>query len=182
MATCQKSERAAQELADAHIPLSQKIAARLHRWYSWVPMDDLYSYAYLGVALAARTYRDDLGVPFANFAARKAMYLAIDEMRKDGVLRRRRETPGPQVGQMTPDMPEPVGPDDHAKLEVRDLCRTLLSKLRDQDRQLLMMYYADHMTFKEVAKVFEISESAVCLRHKALLNKLRKMAASPAIA
>ena len=38
------------------------------------------------------------------------------------------------------------------------------------------MYYSKHMTFREIAQVFEISESSVCLRHKALIRRLRRLA------
>ena len=77
-------------LAAEHVSLASGIAARLHRLYSWVAIEDLHSYAYLGLALAAKAYQDDRGVPFPQFAWRKGMFLAIDEMRKDGVLSRRR--------------------------------------------------------------------------------------------
>jgi RNA polymerase sigma factor (sigma-70 family) len=128
------------------------------------------------MALAAKSYESDRGVPFVNFVSRKGMYMAIDEMRKDGVLRRRRNTPGPKMTALTPELPDPHGERGHSKLETYDLVGALMSRLRDQDRQLLMMYYADDLTFREIAKVFNISESAVCLRHKALMQKLQKMA------
>ena len=80
-----------------------RIAARLHRWYEWVPVNDLESYAYLGLAMAAKIYQPDRGVPFENFASRKAMYLAIDEMRKDGVLKRRGAAPAPSMGMLNPE-------------------------------------------------------------------------------
>ncbi len=163
-------------LAVEHLPLANRIASRLHRWYSWVALDDLRSYAYLGLALAERSYESDRGVPFVQFAWRKGMFLAIDEMRKDGVLSRRRAKPGPTFTALTPELPDPVACGRQEEMERRDLCSTLLRKLRKQDRQLLSMYYADQLTFREIAKVFEISESAVCLRHKALLKRLRKLA------
>ncbi|MHC4563058.1 MAG: sigma-70 family RNA polymerase sigma factor [Planctomycetota bacterium] len=158
-----------------HVPLANRIAGRLQRTYSWVGLDDLRSYAYLGMALAAKAYESDRGVPFEQFAWRKGMFLAIDEMRKDGVLSRKRTTPGPSFTALTPEVPDPAANRNQLAVERRDLCRTLLTKLRTQDRHLLMMYYADQLTFKEIAKVFDISESAVCLRHKALLGRLRKL-------
>jgi len=169
-------------LAAEHVSLADGIAARLHRLYSWVAMDDLKSYGFLGLALAAKIYEPSRGVPFPQFAWRKGMFLAIDEMRKDGVLSRRRTTPAPTFGTLTPDIPDPVGRAGHRMVDRNDLCRTLLSKLRGQDRQLLMMYYSDEMTFKEIARVFDISESAICLRHKALMQRLRRLGNTAAIA
>ena len=166
---------AAGEWARKSLAMANRIALRLHRSYGWVGMDDLGSYAYLGLVKAARIYEAGRGVPFEVFAFRKAMYLAIDEMRKDGVLKRRRTAPGPSVGVLPPDIPDPSGPKALASLERRDICTTLLGKLRRKDRQLLLMYYADQMTFKQIAEVFDISESAVCLRHKALIERLRRL-------
>lgn len=163
-------------LAVDNLPLANRIASRLHRWYSWVAIEDLRSYAYLGLALAEQNYESDRGVPFTQFAWRKGMFLAIDEMRKDGVLSRRRATLGPTFSTLTTELPDPAARDRQDAMERRDLCVSLLRKLRQQDRHLLTMYYADQFTFKEIAKVFRISESAVCLRHKALIKRLRKLA------
>jgi RNA polymerase sigma factor (sigma-70 family) len=177
MVATKEQDRVASELVGEHITLAQGIASRLHRWYNWVAMEDLTSYAYLGLTLAARTFESDRGIPFANFASRKGMYLAIDEMRKDGVLRRRRTKALPTMTPLTPEIPDPSGDQGYQRLERRDICENLLKRLRQDDRHLLVMYYGQELTFKEIAKVFEISESAVCLRHKALIKKLRKMAA-----
>ena len=65
---------------------------------------------------------------------------------------------------------------------MREPCTVLLTGLGDSDRRLMLMYYADGMTFREVAEVFGVSESAVCLRHKAILGRLRKIAASRGLA
>ena len=90
--TVTMSETTTELAARDHMPIAERIASRLHHWYGWVDMDDLRSYAYLGLALAAKKYRADRGVPFGIFACRKGTFIAIDEMRKDGVLRRRQAT------------------------------------------------------------------------------------------
>ncbi|MDP7289053.1 MAG: sigma-70 family RNA polymerase sigma factor [Phycisphaerae bacterium] len=178
----QQAAVAAEKLARKSLSMVGLIASRLHRWYGWVGMDDLGSYAYLGLVKAARVYQSDRGVPFEKFAFRKAMYAAIDEMRKDGVLKRRRATPGPSVVMLTPDIPDPSAAKSMANVERRDMCETLLGRLGRKDRQLLLMYYAEHMTFKQIAEVFDISESAVCLRHKALIERLRRLSRMASVA
>jgi len=182
MSSEDKANNDYKSLAAEHTSLAGGIAARLHRLYSWVPMEDLHSYAYLGMALAAKIYDPERGVPFPQFAWRKGMFMAIDEMRKDGVLSRRRPTPLPTFAPLSPDITDPAAAKNEATIDRRDMCKALLSKLRTQDRHLLMMYYSDEMTFKEIAKVFDISESAVCLRHKALMQRLRRLGNSRAIA
>ncbi len=177
-------------LCDRHIAMSSQIAARLNRRYTWVETEDLQSYAYLGLAMAARRYNPDHGVPFDRYAFQKGTYLAIDEMRKDGVLRRRnaKQLPmklsisGCDDGEHDCDIPVADNDSDKglSRIEARDICASLLNKLDSRDRQLLIMYYTDEMKFKEIAEVFGVSESAICLRHKALMTKLRRLAGSAA--
>lgn len=176
MSSKEKTEGSRASLAADHIALARGIASRLHRSYTWIALDDLRGYAYLGLALAAQAYKADRGVPFDCFASRKGMFLAIDEMRKDGVVRRRRAKMPVTIEPMVGDVPDPRGDGGRDAMETRDLCTVLLDKLHADDRRLLMLYYADSLTFRQIARVFGISESAVCLRHKMLLNKLRTLA------
>lgn len=176
-------------VVEDHMPLARQISARLKRRYTWVPMDDLYSYSLLGLTMSARAFDPSRGVPFPNYASQKGMFWAIDQMRKDGVLRRRSSANMPRVlpfseaashsgadETWTPDIEDKHAKKEQLLLESRDLCRALLKHLRTQDRQLLVMYYSEHMTFREISKVFKISESSVCLRHKTLLGRLRRIA------
>ena len=172
---------AVEELTKRSLKMIGPIASRLHRSYGWVGMDDLGGYAYLGLAKAARVYQVDRGVPFERFAFRKAVYAAIDEMRKDGVLKRRRTTPRPSVVALDTEIADPSGAQGLARVERRDTCESLLGRLSAKNRQLLMLYYAEQMTFKQIADVFDISESAVCLRHKTLIERLRRLSRSASI-
>lgn len=174
MAVLKTQQTAAEELARESLDMVAPIASYLHRRYGWVAQDDLGSYAYLGLVKAAQVYRPERGVPFEKFAFRKAAFAAVDEMRKDGVLKRNRDKPRPSTVELSQDMPDPSGSDGLERVERKDMCRTLLGGLNKTDRQLLLMYYADQMTFKEIGKVFDISESAVCLRHKAIIERLGK--------
>jgi RNA polymerase sigma factor (sigma-70 family) len=180
------AKASAVQLIDNHLPIARQISARLKRRYTWVNMEDLYSYSLLGLTMAANAYDPTRGVPFPNFASQKAMFWAIDEMRKDSILKRRgaKKTPrmismhdtNPDTDQGTFEIADEGAGEAKEKLEAKDLCSALLGQLRMQDRELLIMYYSQQLTFKEIAKVFSISESSVCLRHKALIQKLRKMA------
>jgi RNA polymerase sigma factor (sigma-70 family) len=167
--------------------LSQQIARSLKRSYPWVEMDDLEGYAFLGVALAARCYHAELGVPFRNYAGRKGMYLAVDEMRHARILRHASagksprfvglnavDTDGVSIGAL-----EAASPDtdrDMARLEAKDTLAFLMGQLVPRDRRLLLMHYADGLNFREVGVVMGLSESGVCLRHKSVLAKLRHLA------
>jgi RNA polymerase sigma factor (sigma-70 family) len=162
-------------LAREHISLATQIAYRLSRRYAWVGLDDLHSYAYIGLSLAAKSYDPSRGLSFARFACSKAMFLAIDEMRKNGVLRRADASQRRQeTAAVILEMPDPQAKHDRELLEAREFCAELVRKLDRKDRQLLSMVYVEKMTYREIAKVYHITESAVCLRHKALLGRLRQ--------
>jgi RNA polymerase sigma factor (sigma-70 family) len=172
-------------LVSDHLPLARQISARMKRRYTWVALDDLYSYALLGLTMAANAFDSSRSVPFASYAFRKATFWAIDEMRKDGVLRRRTSKASPRMlplGEIPgSDDPQPGElPDDrsgqaHTMIEARDLCAVLFGQLPTCDRRLLLLYYSEQLTFKEIAAAMDLSESSVCLRHKALIVKLRRL-------
>lgn len=171
---------------DANWPLSMLVARRLKRRYPWVELDDLLGYAALGLAGAAEQYQPGRGIDFRQYVILKASYLAVDEMRRTQVLRRRGR-PGGKVpvslGRSFGEdgaSQEPHDPTAEAamrQLEARDFCAAVLRRLRGQERRLLMMYYFDKLTFREIADVLKISECAVCLRHKSILARIRRYVA-----
>lgn len=164
------------DLTDQHLEIAGKVASRLMRRYRWLPREDIKSYAYLGLAQAAQKYDDSRGVPFVCYALTKATFLAVDQMRKDGMLTRKDRPKGDQDAvSLSVELPDPGARKAHDRVIARDLLTSLIKKVPDRDRKLIMMYYTEHMTMKEIGQVFGISESAVCLRHKALMNKLRRM-------
>ncbi|MBS3735167.1 MAG: sigma-70 family RNA polymerase sigma factor [Phycisphaerae bacterium] len=185
-------ELAPTEVADAsqQVALGRRIARRLKRRYGWIDREELYSYALWGVVQAKERFDPDRGVAFEPFASRKGMYLAIDEMRKDGLLRRANSNAPLEIHTSAMDssdetadageLPDPTAEGAQKRFEAREACRSLLGRLPAEDRRLLMLYYSESMTFAEIAEVFEISESAVCLRHKAVLHRLRRLAGSAA--
>jgi RNA polymerase sigma factor (sigma-70 family) len=164
-----------EDMAREVVSMVTPIASNLHKRYGWVDRDDLGSYAYLGLVKAARVYQESRGVPFVKFAFSKGMFAAIDEMRKDGILKRHQTAPRPTVVALNEEIPDPRGENGLEKVERRDMCKTLMGGLSQKDRQVLMMYYAEHMTFKEMGEAFGVSESSMCLRHKLIIGRMRKM-------
>jgi len=175
MSSAEGQKRAA-ELANGSLALVGRIANRLRRWYSWLEKDDLRSYAYLGLALAARRYDSRRAVPFANFAFRKALFLAIDQMRKDRLVTRSDSRAVGPTEPLPAETPDPRWRQPQDRMELRDFCNAMLARLPAPQRRLLIMYYGQQMTFREIGQVFGISEAAVCLRHKAAIQKLRRIA------
>ena len=193
--TTKQAARQIPQVVEEHLEIAKQISARLKRRYTWVPMEDLYSYALLGLTMSANAYDDSRGVPFPNFASQKGMFWAIDEMRKDGILRRRSSSNMPRVlsfseavgssvcdENWSPDVEDTGAHQSQDMLETRDFCIELLKQLTAHERDLIVLYYKKQMTFRKIAKVFKISESSVCLMHKALIQKLRRLAVSMKVA
>jgi RNA polymerase sigma factor (sigma-70 family) len=155
--------------------LLRQVTGRLARSYSWIGSDELESYAWIGLIKAARSFDANRSRSFGAYAAVKGVYHAVDEMRRDGLLRR----PGEQRKDPEPlcmDVPDPRAGRALAGLARKDLTEALLAQLEPQDRALLMMYYGKGMNFREIAQVRQVTESAVCIRHGQIIRRLRHKA------
>ena len=60
------------------------------------------------------------------------------------------------------------------KEELTKMISEALELLTDKERQVVMMYYYDEMTLKEISLVLEVSESRVSQLHTKSLVKLKK--------
>ncbi|MDP6633266.1 MAG: sigma-70 family RNA polymerase sigma factor [Phycisphaerae bacterium] len=175
-------------LIEQNLHIARSVAFRLKQRFPWVDMDDIRSYSQWGLTRAASLYSPAMGTPFVRFATQKAFYLGIDAMREDKVVRRspkaQAQTLGSSAGRKSISANLPLlarVADERAGnavrlLELREELASLLGRLRDKDRQLMLLYYSSGMTFKEIAMVFGRSESAICLRHGVLIAKLRRFA------
>ena len=165
--------------------MARRIAWRLKRLFAWVEWDELYSYALMGLTLAARAYEPGRSASFGQFAAKKALFLAIDEMRRARIVRRSGQKRLPVAlsgcvsladSQRQFDPPSKSAEQDMRRLEARDLVAPLMARLRVGQRQLLLMRYVDGMTFREIAEVRNVSVTTVYLHHRAILRGLRRSA------
>ena len=171
-------------IVEEHLPVARSLAARLKRRYRWLDVDELYSYALWGLIAAVQSYQARRGTPLAWFLPRKAMFLAIDQMRKDRLVFRiqakDKSSPYRQRARGGEDMPMCDVPDarwaqGEQDLETRDLVQNMFRHIAPKDQRLLMLYYADGLTFVEIARVYDTCESTICLRHKRLLHRLRSL-------
>lgn len=173
----------ARRLVEEHLPMARTITKRLGRRFYWVPKDDLYSYSLSGLTLAARAYQPERGLSFERFAATKATFLAVDAMRMENVIwrrgggKRRRPVCVSQLSCEQQDQAaDPVEERSDTPAELlakKDLLAGALGGLKERDRQLLLLRYSDGLTLKEIGQIQHLSESAICLRHKALIAHLR---------
>jgi RNA polymerase sigma factor for flagellar operon FliA len=56
-----------------------------------------------------------------------------------------------------------------------DNIKAALSQLSEREIQIISFYYYEGLTFKEIAKVLEVTESRICQMHGKMMVKLRAM-------
>ncbi len=171
-----------------HYTVVRQIAGKLRSRYPWVSGDEISGYALLGFTMASSSFDSGRGVPFSSYAYHKGTYLAIDEMRRDRVVHRVRSGSPPKFysisasldgeTRLVNQLPDERGNEDLQQVDHRDTLEFLLRRLNERDRKLLMMYYADELTFREIGEAFGVTESCVNLRHKGILTRLRRAALS----
>jgi hypothetical protein len=170
-------------LAARPLPRVLSIVRCLKNRYTWADMKRLPGTTIPGPVLAARTNNPDLGVSFAGLAGGKAMFLAIDRMPRDRGGSRASRRRWPIVSTGGRDGAEGKGPafgtvgrrSDGvlAQAEARDALGCAFAGLALEDRRLLLLHYAEGLTFLEISYVLGCSASAVSLRHARILETLR---------
>lgn len=66
----------------------------------------------------------------------------------------------------------------HEEMEEKDVKRELeiaLKKLPERERMIMVLYYHENMTLKEIGETIEISESRVCQLHAQAIMKLKNI-------
>jgi RNA polymerase sigma-70 factor (ECF subfamily) len=63
--------------------------------------------------------------------------------------------------------------------ELRGRVRAALARLRDQDREVLVLRHLEQLTPREIAVVLQVSEAAVYMRHLRALERLRALLSVP---
>lgn len=66
----------------------------------------------------------------------------------------------------------------HEKMEEKDVKKELevaLKKLPERERMIMVLYYHENMTLKEIGETIEISESRVCQLHAQAIMKLKNI-------
>ncbi len=59
--------------------------------------------------------------------------------------------------------------------DVKKELHTALKRLPERERMIMVLYYHENMTLKEIGEMIEVSESRVCQLHAQAIMKLRKI-------
>ena len=61
-----------------------------------------------------------------------------------------------------------------ARLEAEEILGLVTEMLTDKEKQLVVMYYEEELTLKEIGDILKVTESRVCQIHGAMIQKIRK--------
>jgi RNA polymerase sigma factor for flagellar operon FliA len=68
-----------------------------------------------------------------------------------------------------------IQPEDMvSQQEMKQMLAETLEKLTEKEKQVVLMYYYEDMTLKEISKVLDVSESRVSQLHTKAIVKMRK--------
>ena len=80
---------------------------------------------------------------------------------------------GATLGEMLDD-PLDKKPSQHLEIaDQRMLLLEILESLKEQERQIIKMYYFESMLMKDIARILGVTESRVCQIHARLMSVLR---------
>lgn len=61
-----------------------------------------------------------------------------------------------------------------ARLEAEEILGVVMGMLTEKEKQLVVMYYEEELTLKEIGEILKVTESRVCQIHGAMIQKIRK--------
>jgi RNA polymerase sigma factor for flagellar operon FliA len=70
-----------------------------------------------------------------------------------------------------------LAPDDSspgARMEAEEIIGVVMEMLTEKEKQLVVMYYEEELTLKEIGDLLKVTESRVCQMHGAMIQKIRK--------
>jgi RNA polymerase sigma factor for flagellar operon FliA len=155
-------------------PVAVQIRRRLPRS---VELADLLSFGACGLIGAVEDFDTSRGVRFWTFAEQRVRGAIYDGLRRqDWVPRRvRASSPAEQitrVGRFEPsqhDRSPCESPTDSL-----DVLRAVCRRFNQTERLIIILYYYEELTMKEIGATLGISESRVCQIHASLLRWLKR--------
>lgn len=155
---------------------------------------DYFQFGVEGLSEAIDRFDPDFGTKFETYAIQRIRGKIIDELRKLQIKPRanyQNQDPNKVVYRnISMDQPydsedgftlsdiipsEYELPDDeyHA-LERKELLINSIKALNERDRLIITLYYYEHMNYKEISKILDITVSRVSQLHSKIMKELKK--------
>lgn len=61
-----------------------------------------------------------------------------------------------------------------SRMEMEEILEIVMGMLTEKEKQLVVMYYEEELTLKEIGDIMKVTESRVCQIHGAMIQKIRK--------
>jgi RNA polymerase sigma factor for flagellar operon FliA len=79
------------------------------------------------------------------------------------------------VAEITSGATIPSPEDSAARREAEQQLAEAIQRLPEQERQVVILYYYDELTLKEIGQLLNLSESRICQIHRAVVKKLKRL-------
>lgn len=61
-----------------------------------------------------------------------------------------------------------------ARMEAEEILKLVMEMLTEKEQQLVVMYYEEELTLREIGDIMHVTESRVCQMHTAMIQKIRQ--------
>lgn len=104
-------------------------------------------------------------------------YMSMMEEARAHTVRSLQETwddgNGDQSAEKIDFLRDPGSPDPADVLNQEDVMRAIIRSLNRREKQIILMYYRDGLTMKQIGEVLQLTESRVCQIHSNVMRKLK---------
>ncbi len=186
MQTVTSSDR----LVTDHLAYSAAVTSELLKRFNLHPVirpDDAIGYARVGLMEAARRFRPEGGASFATFSYSRIRGAVMDGVRRACAGARlyvdSGDDPGDQAGDESSGRSKRLSAADRASYDPSDLLDAnslraallaAINALTDLERQVVLLYYFEDLTFERIAERLGFTKSYVARVHNRALPELAR--------
>ncbi len=152
---------------------------------------DFYQFGIEGLSEAIDRFDPDYGTKFETYAIQRIRGKILDEIRKVQIKPRRNMDDANKVFYSNVSINQPVDndegymlyeklPDDIdtpeeevEKMEEKEFLLKFIKGMEERDRLILSLYYYEHLNYKEIADILNITVSRVSQIHSKIIKTLR---------
>ncbi|MBU1097647.1 MAG: RNA polymerase subunit sigma [Ignavibacteriae bacterium HGW-Ignavibacteriae-2] len=155
---------------------------------------DYFQFGIEGLNEAVDRFDPDFGTKFETYAIQRIRGKIIDELRKAQIKPRilSREDSN-QVQYSNVSLNQPINQEDGSmlyevlpadvetpdfeteKIEAKEKLIEAIKNLNERDRMIITLYYFEHLSYKEIADVLDISVSRISQIHSKIIENLKSM-------
>jgi len=155
---------------------------------------DYFQFGIEGLNEAVDRFDPEYGTKFETYAIQRIRGKIIDELRKAQIKPRVLTKDDPnQIQYMNVSINQPVSKEDGSMLyevlpadvetpeqetekqEAKELLVEAIKNLNERDRMVITLYYFEHLSYKEIAEVLDISVSRISQIHSKIIENLKSM-------